>query len=74
MNSFPNDRVFFDWIKFKAFADNNLNIAKIIISFFLYRVENIVGKGENAGNWHFLLYPQGFQKASFSGLLKDGIM
>ena len=22
--------------------------------------ENIVGKGENAGNWHFLLFPQCF--------------
>ena len=26
-------------------------------------VENIVGKGENAGNQHFLLFPQCFQKA-----------
>ena len=22
--------------------------------------ENIMGKGENAGNWHFLLFPQCF--------------
>ena len=28
-------------------------------------LENIVGKGENAGNQHFLLFPQFFQKASF---------
>ena len=28
------------------------------------RVENIVGKGENAGYQHFLLFPQCFQKAS----------
>ena len=34
------------------------------------RVENIVGKGENAGYQHFLLFPQCFQKASLSGLLK----
>ena len=33
---------------------------------FLGRVENIVGKGENAGYQHFLLYPQCFQKASSS--------
>ena len=26
------------------------------------RVENIVGKGENAGYQHFLLFPQCFQK------------
>ena len=38
------------------------------------RVENIVGKGENAGYQHFLLLPQCFQKASFSGLLKVGFV
>ena len=27
-------------------------------------VENIVGKGENAGNQHFLHFPQCFQKSS----------
>ena len=32
----------------------------------LGRTENIVGKGENAGHQHFLLFPQCFQKASFS--------
>ena len=31
------------------------------------RVENIVGKGENAGYQHFLLVPQCFQKAFFQG-------
>ena len=34
------------------------------------RVENIVGKGENADNQHFLLFPQCFQVASSSGILK----
>ena len=37
-------------------------------------VENIVGKGENAGHQHFLLFPQCFQKVYFSGLLKVGIV
>ena len=37
-------------------------------------VENIVGIGENAGYQHFLLFPQCFQKASFSGLVKVGIV
>ena len=32
----------------------------------LGRVENIVGKGENAGYQHFLLFPQCFQKAPFT--------
>ena len=49
------------------------NIAKILISVF-NRVENVVGKGENAGYKYFLLFPQCFQKASFSGLLKVGIV
>ena len=31
------------------------------------RVEIIVGKEENAGYQHFLLFPQCFQKASFLG-------
>ena len=35
-------------------------------SLFLKKVENIVGKGENAGYQHFLLFPQCFQKVSFS--------
>ena len=30
------------------------------------REENIVGKGENAGYEHFLLFPQYFQKVSLS--------
>ena len=36
----------------------------MIISVF-DRVENIVGKEENAGYQHFLLFPQCFEKASF---------
>ena len=36
----------------------------MIISVF-DNVENIVGKGENAGYQHFLLFPQCFEKASF---------
>ena len=35
-------------------------------------VENIVGKGENAGHQHFLLFQQCFPKASLFGLLKLG--
>ena len=39
--------------------------------FCLRWVENIEGKGENAGYQHFLLFPQCFQKTSSLGLLKD---
>ena len=38
------------------------------------RVENTVGKGENAGYQHFLLFPQCFPKASSTGSLKVGIV
>ena len=40
------------------------------MKFDLGRVENIVGKGENAGNQHFLLFPQCFTKPSSLGSLK----
>ena len=40
----------------------------------LDKVENIVEKGENADYQHFLLFPQCFQKASFSESLKVGIV
>ena len=33
-------------------------------------VKNIVGKGENAGYQHFLLFSQCFQRACFPGTLK----
>ena len=41
--------------------------------FALGRVKNIVGKGENAGYQHFLLFPQCFQQPTYSGLLKLGL-
>ena len=40
----------------------------------LGRVEKIVGKGENAGYQHFLLFQQYFLKASFSRSLKVTIV
>ena len=40
------------------------------------RVENIVGKGENADDQHFLLFPQCFQKSFLLGVVKsqDGVV
>ena len=52
----------------KTFADDKFSVAKMMISVF-DRVEN-VGKRENAGYQHFLLFPQSFQKAFQSGSLK----
>ena len=42
--------------KLKALADDKFNVAKMIISVF-DRMKNIMGKGENAGYQHFLLFP-----------------
>ena len=58
-NSLPND-IILDWSKLKAFANDKIKIAEMMIS-LSDRVENIVGKGENAGYQHFLLFPQCFQ-------------
>ena len=41
------------------------------MKFALGRIENIVVKGENTGYQHFLLFPQCFEMASFSGSLKS---
>ena len=55
--------------KFKTFADDNLNknnLPKCVFD----RVENIVGKRENASNQHFLSL-QCFQRAFNPGSLKS---
>ena len=41
--------------KLKAFADDNSNVYQIL-NFAVGRLENTVGKGENAGYQHFLLF------------------
>ena len=66
-NSLPKDKIL-DVTRLKAFADDEINVPQMMISVF-DRVENIVGKGENSGYQHFLLFffPQCFQKASFLG-------
>ena len=46
-------------IKLKACADDKLNIAKMMMC-LVDREDNTVGKGENAGHQHFLLFPQCF--------------
>ena len=70
--SLPNDN-FSDWSKLEAYADEKMNVTKII-EFLVGRVENIVGEGENTGYQHFLLFPLCSQKASFSRSLKVGIV
>ena len=50
--------------KLKTLADEKINVAQMITSVF-DMVENTVGKGENAGYQHFLLFPQCVRKAFF---------
>ena len=68
INSLPNEKIL-DVTKSKAFADDKINEAQMVISVF-NRVENNVGKRENAGYQHFLLFPQCFQKDPFLGVVK----
>ena len=72
INSVPNDK-FLDWSKLKAFADNKIN-ATLRQKLLLGWVDNIVGKGENAAQQHFLLFLQWFEKALYLGSLKVGIV
>ena len=55
--------------KLKAFADDKLIVTQNTKVVF-QRKENIVGKEENAGYQHFLLFPQCFQKAFSSSASK----
>ena len=72
INSIINDK-FVDCSKLTAFADDKINVTEKL-KFDVGWVENIVGKGENAGYQHFLLFLQCFQKASLPGSLKVGIV
>ena len=51
----PDDNIY-------AFAEDVVNLSEKSKDVF-ERVESIVGKGENAGYQHFLLFPQCFQKS-----------
>ena len=53
----------------KAFADDKINVNQSL-KFDLERVENIVGKGENTGYQHFLLFHIVF-KSLFLSVVKS---
>ena len=72
VNPLPNDKIL-GVTKLKTFADDKLKVARMMI-FLIDRVENIVGKGENAGYQHFLLFPHCFPKGSSLGSSKVGIV
>ena len=54
INPFQHNKIL-DQTKLKAFADDKLNVTKMIIPVF-DRVENIVGKGEIAHYEQFFLF------------------
>ena len=62
LNPVPDDKIL-SLPELKAFADDKLNVTQNIKAVF-HGIEN-VGKEENAGYQHFLLFPQFFQKAFF---------
>ena len=68
-NSLPNDKIL-DWSKFKAFAGDKIYVGQTLKTVY-GRVEKVVGNGENAGNQHFLLFPQCSQKSFFLGVVKS---
>ena len=67
LNPLPNNKLF-DSSKLKA--DNNMNVVQTL-KLALGRVKNIVGKGENAGYQHFLLFQQCIQMNSSYRLEKS---
>ena len=61
-----------DLSKLKAFAEDKINVTKQL-EFVLGKEKTLWEKGENDGYQHFLLFPQCFQKASFTEVLEVGI-
>ena len=71
-HSLPDDKML-DWSKLKAFADDVLNLAEMMV--IIHKsLENLVGKGENAGYQHFPHFPRGFQRAFYTGSFNLGIV
>ena len=69
INSLPDDKIV-DWSKLKAFADNKINVAEMMIS-LPDMIENIVGKGENAGYSIFSFSHNVFSKDLFFRVVKS---
>ena len=69
VNSLPNDKIL-DWSKLKAFADDEINVINKL-KFVSERIESILGKRENAGYEHFLLFGKCLSEASFLRVVKS---
>ena len=72
LNSFTNNK-FFTLVQIESICRRQYKCARKKET-FLGGAENIVGKGENSVYQHFLIFPQCFQKASFTRSLKVGIL
>ena len=68
-NPLPHNKII-NCAKVKVLAEDKINV-NVYLKFDEGMAENIVGKGENAGNQHFLLFLQCFQKSSFIGVVKS---
>ena len=68
-NSLPNDKILV-WSKLEASADDKINVTEKL-KFVSGRVENIMGKGENAGYQHFLLSQQLFAKGILHRIVRS---
>ena len=62
-NSLPNNKIL-DMTKLKAFTDDKINVAQIMISVFDW-VENTVGKGVKCWILAFSSFPTMFAKGFF---------
>ena len=60
----------FNWSKLQAFAEDKIDVTEKLKLVF-GREENFVGKRENAGYQHFLLFPQCFSKGFFLWVVKS---
>ena len=69
LNSLPNDKIL-DWSKLQAFADDKTKVIEKL-KFVLGRVENIAGKGQNAGYLHFLFFQHFFSKRLLFKIVKS---
>ena len=67
-NSLPNDKILDMYVQIESICrQHKICDSKNGICFGKRRVENIVGKGENAGNQHFLLIPLFFKRLLSQG-------
>ena len=68
INSLPNNKILeLSKLQIESIKFSRPQKKKVTqkLKFALGRVEKIVGKGENAGYQHFLVFQQFFQKATF---------